>query len=221
MGPLVALLALTGSQRIDDNQEHFASSSILSKFCIMVGSNLVEGALSFFAYRTRSADEMTTIRGSCMAIEFIPQLWVIGEVLLAMALGGVIGIERELADRPAGFRTHMLVSASAALIVGLGGALLAHFEGRSELLNSDPLRIVEAVITGVSFLGAGTIFRRSNGDQIEGLTTAASLLFVAVVGVVVAVGQAATAIVLTALVLLILRSGHRLERWLKERRDQS
>jgi putative Mg2+ transporter-C (MgtC) family protein len=156
-----------------------------------------------------------------MTIEFVPQFWIIGEVLLALVLGGVIGIERELADKPAGFRTHMLVSASAALIVGLGGALLTHFEGRSEIINSDPLRIVEAVITGVSFLGAGTIFRRNNGDQVEGLTTAASLLFVAVIGVCVAVGQWATAIVLTALVLVILRSGSWLERWIKGWNGQS
>jgi putative Mg2+ transporter-C (MgtC) family protein len=156
-----------------------------------------------------------------MGEAFVPQLWIIGEVLLALALGGVIGIERELADRPAGFRTHMLVSASAALIVGLGGALLTHFEGRSEILNSDPIRIVEAVITGVSFLGAGTIFRRANSEQVEGLTTAASLLFVAIIGISVAVGQAATALVLTVLVLVILRSGSWLERWIKGRREQS
>jgi putative Mg2+ transporter-C (MgtC) family protein len=71
--------------------------------------------------------------------------------------------------------------------------------------------VVEAVITGVSFLGAGTIFRRSDSDHIEGLTTAASLLFVAVVGICTALGEIGTALVLTLLAWVVLRSGVWLE----------
>jgi putative Mg2+ transporter-C (MgtC) family protein len=148
---------------------------------------------------------------------WLPEFWVIGEVLLAMVFGGAIGIERELADKPAGFRTHMLVSGAAALIVGLSGILVARFALDQDVLNSDPIRVVEAVITGVSFLGAGTIFRRSDRDHIEGLTTAASLLFVATLGICVAAGEPVTAAVMTGLALLILRSGSWLERWVKGR----
>src|SRR5687768_4476514 len=92
---------------------------------------------------------------------WLMQLEVIGEVALAMLLGGVIGFERELADKPAGFRTQMLVAGAAALLVGLGDAMMLRFMSDTKLqVTGDPIRIVEAIITGISFLGAGTIFRR-------------------------------------------------------------
>ncbi|HEY2921955.1 MAG TPA: MgtC/SapB family protein, partial [Candidatus Binatia bacterium] len=93
--------------------------------------------------------------------DWLTQLTIIGEVALAILLGGIIGIEREVANKPAGFRTHMLVAGAAALLVGLGDALIRRFGASvdSELISSDPIRIVGAVITGISFLGAGTIFR--------------------------------------------------------------
>jgi putative Mg2+ transporter-C (MgtC) family protein len=112
---------------------------------------------------------------------------VVGEVALAMLLGGLIGIEREAANKPAGFRTHMLVSGAAALLVSLGHALVETFQSDAPLrLQSDPIRIVEAIVTGVSFLGAGTIFRRARGEHVEGLTTAAALLLSAALGICVA-----------------------------------
>jgi putative Mg2+ transporter-C (MgtC) family protein len=123
------------------------------------------------------------------------QFEIIGEVALAMLLGGVIGFEREMADKPAGFRTQMLVAGAAALLVGLGDALLLRFlaEGKTNV-NADPIRIVEAIVTGISFLGAGTIFRRSSSEQVEGLTTAASILLCAAVGISVALRQFVLAI---------------------------
>ena len=102
----------------------------------------------------------------------------------AMALGGVVGYERELKDRPAGFRTHMLVAGAAALLVGIGRLALddASVMGTdSSSLRIDPLRLVEAVIAGVSFIGAGTIF--GTRGHVAGITTAASLLMVAVIGI--------------------------------------
>jgi hypothetical protein len=94
-------------------------------------------------------------------MDWLTQLQVIAEVALAILLGGVIGIERELANKPAGFRTHMLVAGSAALLVGLGEALVQRFatSDYAAIIQSDPMRIVGAIITGISFLGAGTIFR--------------------------------------------------------------
>jgi hypothetical protein len=78
-----------------------------------------------------------------------------------MGLGAFIGIEREITGRPAGLRTHMLVAGVAALLVGLGDVLIQSFETQvsESPLQSDPIRIIKAVITGVSFLGAGTIIR--------------------------------------------------------------
>lgn len=101
----------------------------------------------------------------------------------------------------------MLVAGAAALLVALGDVVVRRLDVYlgSELVRSDPVRIVEAVITGVSFLGAGTIIRHRSKGQIEGLTTAASILFTAGVGVCVALSLAVLAVGATALVLITLR----------------
>lgn len=139
-------------------------------------------------------------------MNWILQLEIIGEVALAMLLGGFIGMERESADKPAGFRTHMLVAGAAALLVGLGDAFLYRFNtGTDANITSDPIRIVEAIITGISFLGAGTIFRRSEDKSVEGLTTAASLLLSGAIGVAVALRQFILAVGITGLALIVLR----------------
>jgi putative Mg2+ transporter-C (MgtC) family protein len=128
------------------------------------------------------------------------------EIALAMALGGVIGFERERADKPAGLRTHMLLAGASALLVGLGEVLIADFadERFGSLIRSDPLRIFEAIVTGIGILAAGTIFRRSD-NHVEGLTTAASLLFVGGIGIAVAIGQLIVAVAATVLALVALR----------------
>ena len=139
-------------------------------------------------------------------MNWVMQFEIIGEVALAMLLGGVIGFERELADKPAGFRTQMLVAGAAALLVGLSDAVMVRFlvEGKAAV-TVDPLRIVEAIITGISFLGAGTIFRRSSSEQVQGLTTAASILLCAAVGISVALRQFVLAVGVTFLALIVLR----------------
>jgi len=135
----------------------------------------------------------------------LTQLQVIAEVALAILLGGVIGIERELANKPAGFRTHMLVAGSAALLVGLGEALIQRFATSDyvNVIQSDPMRIVGAIITGISFLGAGTIFRHET--HVEGLTSAASLLLCGAIGMAVALHQLIIAGGITLLTLIVLR----------------
>ena len=135
------------------------------------------------------------------------QLEILREVLIALVLGGVIGWERERADKPAGFRTQMMVAGAAALLVGLGSVLLYRFAGdaaRSGLIQSDPMRIIEAIVTAIGFIGAGTIFRRSATDHVEGLTTAASLLMTAAIGIAVALDQLLLAVGVTLLSLLVL-----------------
>jgi len=135
------------------------------------------------------------------------QWYALGEILLAMILGGAIGFEREVADKPAGLRTHMLVGGSAALLVVLGSFLLETYNARftSELIRADPNRIIEAIIVGISFIGAGTIFRSEKGDQVEGLTTAASILFTAGIGIAVALRQLGIALGGTVLLLAVMR----------------
>ena len=127
---------------------------------------------------------------------------------IAMLLGGLIGYERELKRRPAGFRTHMLVAGASALLVGIGSMTVdLHLDGRGQgVLRVDPLRLVEAVISGVAFIGAGTIFgeTRRGGEAIAGITTAASLLTVAVIGVAAGLDYYLVAVAATALALFVL-----------------
>ena len=147
------------------------------------------------------------------------QFEIIAEVALAMLLGGIIGFERELADKPAGFRTQMLVAGAAALLVGLGDAMLKRFAADTgSQVSSDPIRIVEAIVTGISFLGAGTIFRRDSSEQVQGLTTAASILLCAAVGISVALRQFVLAIGVTVLALIVLRGLTGIEKRLNRRK---
>jgi putative Mg2+ transporter-C (MgtC) family protein len=141
-------------------------------------------------------------------LQSIPfQIWILGVVALAMVLGGAVGLEREAKDKPAGLRTHMLVAGAAAFLVALSDVAVNRFnvDLGAGLVRSDPIRIIQAVITGISFLGAGTILRHKGSDHVEGLTTAASLLFVAGLSVCVALSQVLLAIGVTGLVLVTLR----------------
>jgi putative Mg2+ transporter-C (MgtC) family protein len=150
------------------------------------------------------------------------QIQILAYIGLAMLLGAAIGFERERADKPAGLRTHMLVAGAAALFVALGDVVVQSFNAElgRELVQSDPVRIIQAVVTGVSFLGAGTILRRGASGQVEGLTTAASLLFAAAVGMTVALSQLILAVGVTGLVLITLRGVGYAQRRLGQRRQE-
>ncbi|GAA5072669.1 hypothetical protein GCM10025759_12880 [Lysobacter panacisoli] len=146
-------------------------------------------------------------------MDWMLQLQVLADTAIAMALGGAIGFERELKNRPAGFRTHMLVAGAAALLVGLGQLVLEDHRLDSDLrVTVDPLRLVEAVIAGVSFIGAGTIFARRGSDVVVGITTAASILMVAVIGVMCGFRYHLLAGLATALTLLVLSAIATVER---------
>jgi putative Mg2+ transporter-C (MgtC) family protein len=148
-----------------------------------------------------------------------PQAIIILEVAFAILLGGLLGVERELADKPAGFRTHMLVAGAACLLVGLAELLVSRSDiaPNPETVRADPVRIIEAIVTGISFLGAGTIFRSSDKDRVEGLTTAGSILFCAAVGICVALRQFWLAIGATVLALVVLRGMTAVEKWVESR----
>ena len=129
---------------------------------------------------------------------------MLGKIVIAALLGGVVGIEREFAERPAGLRTHMLVGGTAAFFVMLSNLLLDSFAPR-DILTADPVRVVEAIVVGISFLGAGTIFKyRERGEQVvEGLTTSASILSVAAIGIAIALDAYILAVGVAILNLLI------------------
>jgi len=128
---------------------------------------------------------------------------VVLRIVLAAALGGAIGLERELREREAGLRTHLLVSVGAALFTMVSASAWTDWRfSNEEGLVFDPTRIAAQVVTGIGFLGAGAIIRQ--GLSVKGLTTAATLWVVAAIGMAAGVGYYWAALVTTALVLLSL-----------------
>ncbi len=115
---------------------------------------------------------------------------------LAALLGGVLGIEREHAGKAAGVRTHMLVSLGAALFV------LVPQQGGMPM--PDMSRVLQGVIAGIGFLGAGAILKLKDEEQVHGLTTAAGIWMTAAIGVACGLGREATAVVSTLLALAVL-----------------
>lgn len=124
-------------------------------------------------------------------------------LLLAAFLGGVLGYEREYKGKAAGLRTHMLVSLGAALFV------LVPLEGGMEI--DDLSRVMQGIITGIGFLGAGTILKGSSVKDVKGLTTAAGIWLTAAIGVAAGLGHESTAVMTTALALIIFLLMPRLE----------
>lgn len=139
------------------------------------------------------------------------ELHTLLEMAGAALFGGAIGFERELRKRPAGLRTHMLVAAAASLIVSLSETLRAQ-AGPTDAV--DPVRTIQAVVMGVTFLGAGTIFRDGTPQRVSGLTTASTLLVAAGLGITVAMRQWVLAVGTTLLTLVILHGFGRVEEWL-------
>jgi len=121
---------------------------------------------------------------------------IVVRLMLAAILGGILGYERELKARSAGVRTHMLVAVGAALFV------LGPLQSGMEI--SDLSRVVQGIVQGVGFLGAGAIIIRAGQHKVEGLTTAANIWATAGIGVVVGLGLEATAVLSTIVVLTIL-----------------
>jgi len=137
-------------------------------------------------------------------MDITTEFQLLGKVLVAALLGGLVGLEREFAERPAGLRTHMLVGATSAFFVLLSTHMISSFE-RQDLVTVDPVRVVEAIVVGISFLGAGTIFKytRQGEGVVEGLTTSASILSVAAIGIAVALNAFVLAVGVSVLNLFI------------------
>jgi putative Mg2+ transporter-C (MgtC) family protein len=137
---------------------------------------------------------------------------VVVRMVLAAFLGGLVGLERELARRPAGLRTHMLVAVGSALFVLVPSQAGMDLEGLS--------RVVQGLLAGVGFLCAGSILKGKSGDDVHGLTTAASLWMTAAIGMAAGLGRESTAALSTLLLLGILALETPLRRLLQRRRRQ-
>jgi putative Mg2+ transporter-C (MgtC) family protein len=124
-------------------------------------------------------------------------------VIAAVLLGGFLGIERERTGKPAGFRTHMLVCLGTAVVVVACTEAKMSVEGLS--------RVVQGIVTGIGFIGAGSILKLSEQQKIKGLTTAAGLWVTAVIGVSVGLGALGLAVIATLLTLLVLGLEHMLD----------
>jgi putative Mg2+ transporter-C (MgtC) family protein len=136
----------------------------------------------------------------------VPELgWVenLGRLALAAALGGAIGFERELREREAGFRTHMLVSLGSALFTIVSAYGFHEFlTSGDQVVRSDPTRIAAQIVTGIGFLGAGAIIRQ--GVSVRGLTTAATLWVSAAIGMAAGAGYYSGAVIGTVVTLIAL-----------------
>ena len=132
---------------------------------------------------------------------------LIWRLVLSVILSGVVGLEREIRGRSAGLRTHILVGLSSCLLMVLS---IFVAQGFGEPYVFDPGRIAAGVVTGIGFLGAGTIIRF--GESVKGLTTAASLWAVAALGLSIGVGFYVAAYTSTALILITLLILSKVER---------
>lgn len=133
------------------------------------------------------------------------ELLFLFHVVLSATLGGLIGLEREWRQKPAGLRTHMLIAAAATTIFFLGDQILVDYTAKydANVLAPDPMRLLQSVALGISFIGAGTIIKNKAKGEPQNLTTAASILFVSMVGCAVALELYFTAVGLTILSLII------------------
>ncbi len=129
-------------------------------------------------------------------------------MLVSLVLGTAVGWERQIGRKPAGLRTHTLVCMGSTLFVLLTVHAARDYGGG----NVDPTRIIHGVVTGVGFLGAGSIMRQEG--FVQGLTTAASVWMVAAIGVAVGVHAWSLAVTSTVLALVVLEGYRWIERWL-------
>jgi putative Mg2+ transporter-C (MgtC) family protein len=169
----------------------------------------------FTALPRRSRKAGTIAEESWMGLE--QDLSILLRIAAAMLFGGVLGLERELGKHAAGLRTHMLIAGAAALIVGLGDSIAEHFqqERYRDLLQVDPVRLIEAVVACVGFVAAGTILRGNRDDEVSGLTTASSLIMAAAIGIAVGIGEYVIAIGVSVMCVIVLTLFRRLAKKLE------
>jgi putative Mg2+ transporter-C (MgtC) family protein len=139
----------------------------------------------------------------------LPLTETVVRVFLAVVLGSIVGIERELTAKSAGLRTHILVCLGSTVFMLVSTAnLLASGGG---LVHSDPSRIAAQVVTGIGFIGGGTVLR--HGSNVRGLTTAASLWVMAAIGMLVGIGHYRLSCIVTLVTFLVLFTIGNLERY--------
>lgn len=146
----------------------------------------------------------------------LDNLEVVARLAVALLLGGLLGFEREWHGKAAGLRTHMMVSLGAATFTIVAFGMYDRvIELAPSVARVDPLRVIDGIVGGIGFLGAGTIIQARG--SVEGLTTAGSIWFVGAVGVACGGGQYVVAGIAVAMALLVLVGVGALERLFPER----
>lgn len=132
------------------------------------------------------------------------QLWSLLDVCIACILSGAVGYEREMHQKPAGFRTQMIVGGASAFLVRLADVSIDRYALMyKDILDADPIRIIQAIIIGISFIGAGSIVKQTGDKDVAYLTTAATILFSAGIGISTGLRQYILSFGVTILVVLI------------------
>lgn len=129
---------------------------------------------------------------------------------VAVLIGGAIGLNRQLRHKPAGMRTHALVALGAAAVI----LLEANLDGTMEVDAGAVSRVIQGVLTGIGFLGAGVILRSANGKNVHGLTTAGSVWLAACLGIACGIGAWFVTAIACFWVFAILIGGGPIERWI-------
>jgi putative Mg2+ transporter-C (MgtC) family protein len=142
----------------------------------------------------RIIDTLTAEFSDATDVEQITRILI--RLTLAAVLGGVLGYERENQGKAAGVRTHMLVAMGAALFV-----LVPQQAG---MTLPDMSRVIQGVVAGIGFLGAGAIIKNRNEDDVQGLTTAAGVWMTAAIGIACGLGRESTAVLSTVMALIVL-----------------
>jgi putative Mg2+ transporter-C (MgtC) family protein len=143
-----------------------------------------------------------------------PSIASVLRLILAAVLGGLVGLDRESRGKPAGFRTNILICVGAALLMELSLEVARRWVETYGTV-ADPARIAAQIVSGIGFLGAGTIIQSRFG--VQGLTTAAGLWVVAAIGMAAGAGEYLLALATTGVVMITLALLGRLETWLEPR----
>ncbi len=131
----------------------------------------------------------------------VENLIILEQLLVSLFLGSLIGLEREISKKPAGFRTYALVSLGATIFTIISEVLVFRYQGISGV-SFDPSRIISQIVVGVGFIGAGVIFYQKS--KIQGITTATTLWITAAIGTAVGLQLYSLATIATCLVIIVL-----------------
>ncbi|WP_084601513.1 MgtC/SapB family protein [Suttonella ornithocola] len=130
-----------------------------------------------------------------------------GKLLLAIVLGGIIGLEREAKRKPVGVRTCIIISVTTCILTIVSISAAEYYAALSANIRTDPMRLAAQVVSGIGFLGTGVILHKTN-DMISGITTAAMIWVSAAMGIAIGAGFYGDAIIVSLIILLVLRYSH-------------